>query len=213
MAKKTKAKTKKKTAKKKAVPKIKHKKKVVKKKKTAKKKRVPSKVNSGKNKKSVGKPSKYNISFDARAERYIARYGLNLVDMAKEFEVSQTLVYRWMKEQPTFAAAVEAGRRLMSSEIEHGLRQVAVPHDEVTDEYETEDLTDKETGEVVSSCRRGKQKIKRGVFNVNAALRLLQAGDERFRPNVKLDAKEAIDGLTTLLGEIDGTEQGLPSGG
>ncbi len=213
MAKKTKAKnrtgTKKKkpTAKKKAVSKIKPKK------KAAKKKRVHSKVNrENKQKKPVGAPDKYNESFDGRAERYIARYGMNIIDMAKEFKVSTALVYRWMKKKPSFANAVEAGRKLMSTEIEHTLRQVAVPHDEVTDEYETTTLTNDETGEIMASRTEGKHKIKRGVVNVNAALRLLQAGDERFRPNVKLDAGEAIDGLSKLLKEIDGDQEGLPSG-
>lgn len=170
------------------------------------------KVNSGSKKKPVGAPEKYDKAFDGRAERYIARYGMNLSEMAKEFGVSKALVYRWMKECSSFADAVEAGRKLMSSEIEHNLRRVAVPHDEVTDEYETTSYTDDKTGDVVGSRTEGKHKIKRGVVNVNAALRLLQAGDARFRPNIKLDANEAIDGLSKLLKEIDGDHEGLPTG-
>lgn len=215
MVKKTKA-GKKKAAKGKVNRKIKPKKKAAKKKaakkKAAKKKQVHSKVNREQQKKPVGAPVKYNTSFDGRAERYIARFGMNLSEMAKEFEVSVALVYRWMKAHETFAAAVEAGRSLMASEIEHNLRKMAMPHDEVTDEYETTACTDEETGDIAFSKTEGKHKIKRGVVNTTAALRILQAHDKRYRPNVKLDADDAIDGLSKLLGEIDGTEKGLPPG-
>lgn len=213
MAKKTKAKakTKKKTAKKKAVSKKKH---TLSKVNRVQKKKKAAKKKAAKPKKPVGAPDKYNTSFDGRAERYIARYGMNISDMAKEFKVSTALVYRWIKKRSTFADAVEAGRKLMSSEIEHGLRQVAVPHDEVTDEYETTTVTDEDSGEAIAFTKtEGKHKIKRGVVNVNAALRLLQAGDERFRPNVKLGGEVKIDVLSKLLKEIDGDQEGLPSGG
>lgn len=230
MKKKPKAKKKnsKKTAKKKAVSKIKPKKKAAKKKaakrKAAKKKkRVPSKVNSGgkKEKKpvrpgsrqAVGPPDKYETSFDERAERYIARYGMRMKDMAETFGVTVQTLYNWQKKYESFREAIEKGRTLSSDEIEHGLRKVAVPHDEVTDEYESTTLTNDETGEILASRTDGKHKIKRGVVSVNAALRILAAHDERYRPNVKLGGSVKVDGLSKLLEDIDGSEQGLPSGG
>jgi len=215
---KAKAKTKKKTAKKKAVSKIKPKKKAAKrqaakKKKVAAKKRVPSKVNSGsKEKKPVGPPDKYEKSFDDRSERYIARFGMKMDEMAEEFKVSVQTLYNWQKKYESFRLAIRKGRTLSSDEIEHGLRKVAVPHDEVTDEYESTTLTNDETGEIMASRTEGKHKIKRGVVNVNAAIRILQASDERYRPNIKLEGGLKVDVVQKLLGEIDGSEKGLPSG-
>jgi hypothetical protein len=215
---KAKAKTKKKTAKKKAVSKIKPKKKAAKKKAAKKKKavkkkkRVPSKVNSGsKEKKPVGPPDKYEKSFDDRAERYIARYGMRMEDMAEAFDVTVQTLYNWQKKHKSFREAIDKGRTLSSDEIEHGLRKVAVPHDEVTIVEEVGEALDKKTGAIVT-LEGTKTKTTIGAVNVNAALSILKASDERFRPNIKLGGNVKVDGLSKLLEDIDGSEQGLPSG-
>lgn len=208
MAKKPKAKKKAAKNKRRVKAKIKPKKKAAKKKakKKSAKKAVASKSQArsqvNRDKKSPGAPVKYDQSFDGRAERYIARYGMNVADMAKEFGVSTALVYRWLKQYETFAAAVEAGRELMSAEIEHGLRQVAVPHDEVIEVVEVD--TEGETST--------KTTTKKGVINGTVAIRIMQASDERYRANVKLEGGIKVDVVQKLLKEIDGTEEGLPTG-
>lgn len=209
MAKKAKKKTRKKTTPKKAKRSLKTKKKVTRKKtkKKAAKRNTSRASRKAAGPKPRGRPTGYEDEYAERVERYIARYLMDMKAVAAEFGVCKKTLNNWMNEVPKFAAAVKKGRQLSAEVIEHTLRKLAVPHDEVTVTY------------VNAKGKKGKpgkevlfdKKVKKGVVNVHAADRILRADvPERFGNKIKHEGP-VVDALANILSEMDGNQRGIPS--
>ena len=146
------------------------------------------------------------------AERYIAKYGMDMKKLAKEFNVTVRTLNNWMKVKKKFTAAIKRGRELSAESIEHTLRQLAMPHDEETVTYEGVDFTEKnkklKTTAHIQAVKE--RKIKKGVVSVPAAKMILAADDpNRFSTKIKQEGP-VTDALTKILSEIDGKQRGIP---
>lgn len=133
----------------------------------------------------AGAKSKYDKSFAKRAERYCARYNATDKDLAAEFNVTERTINGWKRKYPHFRRSVNRGREHTKEHIEYTLRQLAMPHDEVIEHKELQGEGEEAKLVTVS------QKIRKGVVNVSAAMKVLAADDpERFGNKVNIGGQE-----------------------
>ena len=158
-------------------------------------------ISMSKNKNNAGRKTVYSPDFPERAERYCARYSFLDKDLAEELGVTEKTINDWKRKYPKFRNAIKKGKSLNSSEIEHNLRQLAHPHDEVT---ELQELRGRgKNRKLVTTGRR----IKKGVVSEGAATRVLMASDPRYKNKGEMDIKG--DGLKQLLEEIGKSNDSL----
>jgi hypothetical protein len=138
------------------------------------------------NEKNAGRKTTYQPDYPERAERYCARYGFKDEELAKEFGVSVESINGWKRKYPKFKKAVSAGKEMNSLEIEHNLRRLAAPHDEVT---LIEELKGRGKDKKLVVVGR---KTKKNVVCEGAAFRILAADDPKRYGN-KIDLGGQMD--------------------
>jgi hypothetical protein len=100
-----------------------------------------------KNKSNAGRKKKYNKTFPELAGQY-ASEGMTDVEMCKKLCISHDSFYKYKKEYPEFAEAIDKGKKEINHKVEQALlkRALGFDYEETTTEY--------------ASGKDGKPKIK-----------------------------------------------------
>lgn len=82
---------------------------------------------------SVGRPSKYNPSFDEQAYK-LCLLGATDNDLADFFEVNQDTINEWKKVHPSFSESLKRGKSIADSNVADRLYQRAMGFEHDTEE-------------------------------------------------------------------------------
>ena len=163
--------------------------------KKTRKKAKKNKVGS----KHPGRPERYNASYADQA-RKACKNGFNDKQLAEMFGVAnKSVIYKWKQKHPEFAKAIRKGReKFAAGEVELSFRQLALPHDEVTQIHELRGRGKRRKMTLVA------ERVKKKVVNIRAAERVLKTHmPEKYgdKPAVGVNAESIVDILALVRAE------------
>ena len=85
-----------------------------------------------------GRPSKYHPSYPELAFKYCL-LGADDAALARNFEVSEPALYRWMRDHPEFRNSICAGREEADANVAHSLYHRAVGYDRTSEKIKITD--------------------------------------------------------------------------
>ncbi len=98
----------------------------IKKTKPKKKQLTPSNI---KNKKKVGRPTRYNAKFHPLLARVLARQGLIDTQISKEMGINEATLNNWKKKYPEFFKSLKIGKASKDDEVEAKLLKNAIGYE------------------------------------------------------------------------------------
>ena len=170
-----------------------------------------------------GRKTYYRPELAKRVERLAAK-GFTDEELAKELDVATGTISNWKKKHKKFSAAIERGKQLHITELNHlarkSMKKLLSGYQATETTIEPVLLTRTKGGgleadegadekDIVKSMVVVKKVKKRVGPNASAVKTQLERCDVQYKPKGGIDV--TVDGLTRLLEQIDGSGKQLPS--